>query len=84
MSFLYFNGMILQNWNMGQDVRRKIANKVKQLRLQKGLKKEELSLMLNFDNSYISKLELCKVNIPIDKLEIIADFFDVKVVDFFN
>lgn len=69
---------------MGQAVREKIANKIKELRLLKGLKKEELSLLLNFDNSYISKLERCKINISIDKLELIAEFFDIKISDFFD
>lgn len=69
---------------MGQAAREKIANKVKELRLLKGFKKEELSLLLNLDNSYISKLEQCKINISIDKLELIAEFFDVKISDFFD
>ena len=47
---------------------------------QKGLKREELSLTLGFDNSYISKLERETVNITIDRLEKIANYLDVDIV----
>lgn len=42
---------------MSQEVRNKIAKSVQKLRTSKSLKREELSLLLGFDNSYISKLE---------------------------
>ena len=61
--------------------RQNIAKNVKNLREKAGLKREELSLTLNFDNSYISKLEKCRVNITIDRLEIIANYFGVSMKD---
>ena len=45
---------------MSQAGREIIANNVKLLREQRNLKREELSLALNCDNSYISKLEKCR------------------------
>ena len=66
---------------MSQDARQNIAKNVKNLREKAGLKREELSLSLNFDNSYISKLEKCRVNITIDRLEIIASYFGVSIKD---
>mgnify|MGYP003571489060 CR=1 FL=1 len=69
---------------MSQYVRWLIAEKVKLLRTKKGLTREDLSLELGFDNSYISKLEKTKINITIDRLVIIANFFDINVQDFFN
>lgn len=66
---------------MSQDARTRISINVKKYRTQKGLTKEELSLLLGFDNSYISKLERQKINITIDKLEQIAKFLDVDVVN---
>ena len=42
---------------MSQDVREKIAKNVKDLRIRQKFKREQLSLLLGFDNSYISKLE---------------------------
>ena len=58
-----------------------LANNVKRLRSKLKIKREELSLALGFDNSYISKLEKGKINITIDKLSVIADYFNVDLVD---
>ena len=63
---------------MSQEIRNKIANNIKKLRMGKHLKKEELSLILRFDNSYISKVENSRMNITIDKLEKIAKYFKVE------
>ena len=64
---------------MSQEVRNRIAKKVQELRKSKKVKREELSLLLGFDNSYISKLEKGKINITINKLVKIAEYFDVDV-----
>lgn len=69
---------------MSQEARKSIAKKVKELRKLAGLNKEQLSLALNLDNSYISKLENEKINITIDRLEQISFFFNVKIKTFFN
>lgn len=69
---------------MSQDLRKKLAINVKKLREKSNLKKEKLSLLLEFDNSYISKLEKAKVNITIDKIEKIADFFEVDLNNLFS
>ena len=69
---------------MSQDIRKSFALNIKTLREKKGLKKEELSLLLGFDNSYISKLEKQRVNITIDKISKIASFFEVEVKDLFK
>lgn len=63
---------------MSQTVRNIIANNIKNLRISNNLKREELSLILGFDNSYISKLEKEKINITIDKLEKISKYFEVE------
>lgn len=64
---------------MSQDIRRILSNNIKNLRTQKKLSREELSLVLGVDNSYISKLEKCKINITIDKIEMLANYFDTEV-----
>ena len=69
---------------MSQDLRKILATNVKLLRGSAGLKREKLALLLEFDNSYISKLEKSKVNITIDKIEKIAKFFKVNVIDLFS
>ena len=66
---------------MSQSARRIISDNIKKLREKAGYKREELSLMIGRDNSYISKLEKYKINITIDKLDDIAKIFGVKVID---
>ena len=66
---------------MSQTTRELLAHNVAKYRNQKKLSREELSLTLNFDNSYISKLERCKVNITIDRMSKIAQYFEVEVKD---
>lgn len=78
MLFLYLSLSIKENWNMSQILRQILADNVKKLRLKQGYKKEELSLLLNVDNSYISKLEKMKVNITLDKLQSLAKIFNVE------
>ena len=64
---------------MSQEIRAILASNIEKLRTKKNLKREELSLLLGFDNSYISKLEKSRINITLDKLEKIANFFDTDV-----
>lgn len=58
-----------------------LARNIEQLRSLKKLTKEELSLILGFENSYISKLEKGKINITIEKLDKIAQFFEIKTYE---
>ena len=64
---------------MSQDIRQILANNIKNLRTQKKLSREELSLVLGVDNSYVSKLEKGKINITLDKIEKLADYFETEV-----
>ena len=64
---------------MSQEIRTVLANNIEKLRTKMNLKREELSLLLGFDNSYISKLEKSRINITLDKLEKIAKYFDTDV-----
>ena len=69
---------------MSQEGRKILANKIQKYRLEVGLNKEQLSLLLNKDNSYISKLEKLKINISIDMLEKISKALNKKIDDFLN
>ncbi len=68
---------------MSPEIRKILAKNITKLRKEKKLKREELSLELGFDNSYISKLEKCKINITLDKIALIAKHFNVEVKDLF-
>lgn len=64
---------------MSQDIRQILANNIKNLRTQKKLSRKELSLVLGVDNSYVSKLEKGKINITLDKIEMLANYFETEV-----
>ena len=74
--------MIVQNYDMCQLGRKLIAKNVFKYREMRKLKREQLSLLIDYDPSYISKLEKCKVNITIDTLEKIAEILNVRLVNF--
>ena len=79
LSFLLIIQQNLNNWNMSQEIRKILAGNIEKLRLSKKITKEELSLILGVDNSYISKLEKGKINITIDKIEQLANYFEIEV-----
>lgn len=64
--------------------RKILAQNIIAYRTKRKISREELSLNLGFDNSYISKLEKGNINITIDKLTIIADYFEIEIKDLFN
>ena len=66
---------------MSQEIRNRIAQNVKYYRELHAFTKEELSLSLGADNSYISKLENSKINITIDKLSIIANVLQIDIIE---
>ena len=63
---------------MSQEIRDIIAKNIQKLRIAKGISREELSLAIEVDNSYISKLEKGKINITLDKIVKIAEYFEIK------
>ena len=62
-------------------IRQRLAKNIIEYRDKAKLKREALSLALSMDNSYISKVEKCRVNVPIDRIEMIANYFGVDVLD---
>jgi len=64
---------------MSQEIRNILSKNIEKYRVKKKLKREELSLILGFDNSYISKLEKGRINITIDKLAKIANFLEIEI-----
>jgi len=68
---------------MSQVSREILAKNIEKLRKERNIKKEELSLALGFDNSYISKLEKGRINITIDKIDLIANYFNIDIKELF-
>lgn len=69
---------------MNKNIKKKFAKNIKKLRKQKRLSQEALSLELDLDGSYIGKIENAKLNITLDKIILIADYFNVAVKDLFE
>lgn len=69
---------------MSQEIIKILAQNLKKLREIKGKKREEVSLALGFDNSYISKLERCNINPTLSRLVKIAEYYEVEFQDLFN
>ena len=78
---MQFIEWICNDWNRNQSLRQRIAKNVQKYRIQNGYKREALSLLLGWDNSYISKLEKQRVNITIDKLEQLTNVFGIDIID---
>ena len=78
MSVLLIFYRMQENFDMKQNSKLIIAKNVEKLRKEHKITKEKLSLLLGFDNSYISKLEKERINITIDKLDKIADYFGIE------
>lgn len=53
-------------------------NRLKELREDRDLYQKDIALFLNIDQSNYSKYELEKINIPIDTLKKLADFYDTS------
>ena len=69
---------------MSQSIREILSKNIRKYREDRHFSMEELSLLLEVDNSYISKLEKSKVNITINKLEKLAQILGIEVVDLFK
>lgn len=76
-----FISIVVENWIMSQEVRKRIAKNIKYFRELNSYTRESLSLTLEFENSYISKVENCSINITIDRLSKIADIFEVDIIE---
>ena len=64
---------------MTQDSKIILSKNIEKLRTSQKLTREALSLILGFENSYISKVEKQRINITIERLDKIASFFGIKI-----
>ncbi len=69
---------------INKNIKTKLGKNIKNLRHKRGISQEELSLILGLDNSYVGKVENAKLNITVDKLILIADYFGVNVKNLFE
>lgn len=69
---------------MCQDARKILAINLKKYRESKKLTREQLSLIIGLDNSYVSKLENCKINATIDVVSNIANKLSIQIKELFK
>ena len=63
---------------------KKLASKIKQLRIEKGFSQEELAYKCGFDRTYISMLERAKRNPTYFNLLKLADGLNISLVEILN
>ena len=73
-----------ENTNMNKNVKKRFGKNLQKYRRQRILSQEELYLELDLDGSYIGKVENAKLNITLDKIIAIADYFEIDVVELFK
>jgi len=67
------------------DLKEKIGQRIKGLRVEKNLKQEELAWQSNIDRTYLNHIERGKRNITVASLQkIVADGLKITLSDFFN
>lgn len=62
----------------------KLGNKLRQLRLDKGLSQEKLGFKTKLDRTYISAVERGRRNITIISLRRILNALDISIEEFFR
>ena len=63
---------------------KKFGQKVRELRKERGLTQEELSLEIGTDNSYISNIENARYDIPLSRVRLIAKALQIDMRELFN
>jgi transcriptional regulator with XRE-family HTH domain len=67
-----------------KDINKFVAERIKNLRKQKGVSQELLSFDCDMDRSYLAHLESKPRNISISNLEKICDVLGITIRDFFD
>jgi transcriptional regulator with XRE-family HTH domain len=67
------------------ELKEKIGQRIKELRVEKNLKQEELAWQSNIDRTYLNHVETGKRNITVASLQkIVVDGLKITLSDFFN
>ena len=66
------------------NIHEKFGNRLKELRLKKGLSQEKLANLAEIDRTYLPGIEKGERNISLNIVEKLARALEVEVHDFFN
>lgn len=69
---------------MNESVKTKLICKIKLLREKNNISQRVFSELLGLDSSYISKFERGLINISLEKLIDIANYFNIEVRELFD
>ena len=69
---------------MSESIRAALGERIKELRKKNGLTQAKLALMINVEQSYLSKLELGSRNPSLSLLEKIADAYGITLSELFD
>ncbi|HBG48631.1 MAG TPA: transcriptional regulator [Cyanobacteria bacterium UBA9971] len=70
--------------NFDKNFHKKFGKRIKELRKEKDLTQEELSLEIGAGNSYISIVENAQRDIPLSKIHKISKALGINLHDFFE
>jgi len=65
-------------------IRKKIGERIRELRLETGLSQEKFALKIGMDRTYFASVELGKRNISIVNLEKISKGLNIQLSDLFK
>lgn len=66
------------------NIKEKLGQRITELRKQKSISQEKLSLTSNIDRAYMHLIEKGKTNVSIELIERIAIALEVKIKDLFD
>ena len=65
-------------------IKEKVGQRIKFLRIKKGLSQEEFAFLCGLDRTYITSVERGKRNISLENLNKIAEAFEMTLCEFFD
>jgi transcriptional regulator with XRE-family HTH domain len=66
------------------NIKEKLGQRLRELRIAKGLSQEKFAFECELDRTYIASIEQGRRNVSISNIEKIANAFGLSVSDFFN
>jgi len=66
------------------DIKKTFGEKLKKLRLEKGLSQETLALKADLDRTYLPSIEKGERNVSITVIEKLAKALNISIKDFFD
>lgn len=76
--------IIADNFRMDKELLRKLADRIKELRKEKGFTQDDLSYRSNIARSTLGNIETAKNDVVFTKVKQLADAFELSLSEFLN